>query len=463
MSLSQSVHGCLEASIGALGLPQASLDVNLATLEPRLAALRKAYAKSTLPILRVPEWRDDIAAARDALHKLTQGARTLVFFGTGGSSLGGQTLAQLGGWGIPGDDKHGSESRPRTRFYDNLDARTLELSLAGLDLKTSRFVVISKSGGTPETLVQVTSSIDAVRQAGLAERIPELFLAVTEPATKGAKNGLRALCEAFSIPTLNHDPNIGGRFSGLTNVGLLAALARGLDAMALREGAQSVITSMLNAKSAGQFAPAIGAGVAVGLAKERGVRANVMLPYSDRLSRFAAWYVQLWGESLGKHGKGTTPVAALGPVDQHSQLQLYLDGAPQHFITVIREQCEGVGPRIAPDLAKAAGADYLAGHAAGDLVAAQQRAIPEALIAAGRPVRTIDLDRLDEWALGALMMHFMLETILAAHLLGVDPFDQPAVESGKILTRRYLAGEQAGAPDGHTSAAAESRQPHRRG
>ena len=382
MSLSQSVHGCLEASIGALGLPQASLDVNLATLEPRLAALRKAYAKSTLPILRVPEWRDDIAAARDALHKLTQGARTLVFFGTGGSSLGGQTLAQLGGWGIPGDDKHGSESRPRTRFYDNLDARTLELSLAGLDLKTSRFVVISKSGGTPETLVQVTSAIDAVRQAGLAERIPELFLAVTEPATKGAKNGLRALCEAFSIPTLDHDPNIGGRFSGLTNVGLLPALARGLDAMALREGAQSVITSMLNAKSAGQFAPAIGAGVAVGLAKERGVRANVMLPYSDRLSRFAAWYVQLWGESLGKDGEGTTPVAALGPVDQHSQLQLYLDGAPQHFITVIREQCEGVGPRIAPDLAKAAGADYLAGHAAGDLVAAQQRAIPEALIAA---------------------------------------------------------------------------------
>jgi glucose-6-phosphate isomerase len=297
----------------------------------------------------------------------------------------------------------------------------------------------------------------------LAERIPELFLAVTEPKTQGSNNGLRALCEAFSIPTLDHDPNIGGRFSGLTNVGLLPALARGLDAEALREGAQSVITSMLNAKRAGDFAPAIGAGVAVGLAKERGVRANVMLPYSDRLARFAAWYVQLWGESLGKQGEGTTPVAALGPVDQHSQLQLYLDGAPQHFITVIREQCEGRGPRVAPDLAKAAGADYLAGHAAGDLVAAQQRAIPEALIAAGRPVRTIDLDRLDERALGALMMHFMLETILAAHLLGVDPFDQPAVESGKILTRRYLAGGQAGAQDGHTSAAAESRQPHRRG
>ena len=95
-------------------------------------------------------------------------------------------------------------------------------------------------------------------------------------------------------------------------------------------------------------------------------------------------------------------------------------------------------PRVTSDLAKLARADYLAGHAAGDLVAAQQRAIPEAVIAARRPVRTIDLERLDERALGALMMHFMLEAILAGHLLGVDPFDQPAVESGKIITRRYL-------------------------
>ena len=197
MAPSQSVQGCLEATIGGLGLPQATLDANLAKLEPRLASLREAYATSTLPLLRVPKWRDDIEAARDALQKLAHGARTLVFFGTGGSSLGGQTLAQLGGWGIPGDDKHGSEARPRTRFYDNLDARTLELSLAGLDLKTSRFIVISKSGGTPETIVQVTSALDAVRKAGLEDRIPELFLAVTEPAAPGKTNGLRALMRGF--------------------------------------------------------------------------------------------------------------------------------------------------------------------------------------------------------------------------------------------------------------------------
>jgi glucose-6-phosphate isomerase len=438
MVLSQSVEGCLEAKIGKAGLTRAALDRVLARLQPRLESLREDYASGTLPLLRVPEWRDDIDAARAALAALTKDARTLVFFGTGGSSLGGQTLAQLGGWGIPGDDGNGGQrERPRTRFYDNLDPRTLERALASMDLATTRFVVVSKSGNTPETLVQLIAAIEAVRAAGLGSRVPDLFLGLTEPGS-AATNGLRDLCEALSIPTLPHEPKIGGRFSCLTNVGLLPALARNLDVEALRDGAGSVVKALVDARAPQYFAPAVGAAVGIGLAEERGVKVSVMLPYSDRLSRFAAWYVQLWGESLGKNGEGTTPVAALGPVDQHSQLQLYLDGAPQHFITVVRENCAGSGPSVAPDLAKIARAEYLSGHTAGDLVAAQQKAIPEALLAAGRPMRTIDLERLDERALGALLMHFMLETVLAGHLLGVDPFDQPAVESGKIITRRYL-------------------------
>jgi glucose-6-phosphate isomerase len=438
MPLLQSVEGCLEACIGASGLSQAELARYLDRLQPRLDSLRDAYATGALPLLRVPERRDDIQPAREALTTLSKDAETLVFFGTGGSSLGGQTLAQLGGWGIPGDDGNGGQrGRPRVRFYDNLDARTLERALGRLDLATTRFVVISKSGNTPETLIQIIAAIEAVRAAGLGKRIPELFLGLTEPRSK-ASNGLRDLCESLAIPTLPHDPGIGGRFSGLTNVGLLPALARGLDVEALRKGAHSVVEGLLTVTTPKDFTPALGAAIAIGLAKERGVKVSVMLPYSDRLARFAAWYVQIWGESLGKKGEGTTPVAALGPVDQHSQLQLYLDGAPQHVITVVREARSGTGPLVSADLAKIAHAGYLAGHTAGDLVAAQQKAIPEALIAAGRPVRTIDVDQLDEAALGALMMHFMLETILAGHLLGVDPFDQPAVESGKIITRRYL-------------------------
>jgi glucose-6-phosphate isomerase len=463
MPSSQSVAGCLEASIGGAGLSQAALDHYLARLAPRIASLREAHAQGTLPLLRVPKHREDIAPARAALDRLVEGASTLVFFGTGGSSLGGQTLAQLGGWDIPGDNGNGGGTHRRTRFYDNLDPRTLDRALTGLDLASTGFIVTSKSGNTPETLVQAIAALDAARAAGLAARIPDLFLAVTEPKAQGKTNGLRDLCEAFAIPTLPHDPGIGGRYAALTNVGLLPALARGLDVEALREGAQSVITALLEAKHPADLAPAIGAAVAIGLAKERGVRASVMLPYSDRLAHFSAWYVQLWSESLGKQGEGTTPVAALGPVDQHSQLQLYLDGAPQHLITVVRTDCAGSGPRVAPDLAALASANELAGRTAGDLVAAQQRAIPETLVAAGRPVRTIDLGRLDERALGALLMHFMLETILAGALLGVDPFDQPAVESGKLLTRRYLAGGAREERDGHPPAAADAGQPHRRG
>ena len=165
-----------------------------------------------------------------------------------------------------------------------------------------------------------------------------------------------------------------------------------------------------------------------------------MMAYADRLDRFTKWYVQLWAESLGKDGKGTTPIAALGPVDQHSQLQLYIAGPRDKLFTIITVGAAGRGPRIDAELAKLAGEPGLGGKTIGDLVAAQGRATAETLAKNGCPVRTIHSTQLDEAALGELLMHFMLETIIAAHLLGVDPFDQPAVEEGKVLAKQYLAG-----------------------
>jgi glucose-6-phosphate isomerase len=224
---------------------------------------------------------------------------------------------------------------------------------------------------------------------------------------------------------------------------LLPALARGLDVAAFRAGGREVVEKLTSATMPEEHPAAIGAAVAIGLAKDLGVTNSVMMPYSDRLERFSAWYVQLWAESLGKRGEGTTPLATLCPVDQHSQLQLFMDGPPVHFMTVLRvaaAEGEDNGLQITPALAAEAGAPYLAGRTIGDLVQAQQKAIVDALGEANRPVRTIDIPRLDERALGALMMHFFIETILAADLLSVDPFDQPAVEIGKRLTRQYLAG-----------------------
>ena len=164
------------------------------------------------------------------------------------------------------------------------------------------------------------------------------------------------------------------------------------------------------------------------------------MPYIDRLINFGLWFRQLWAESLGKDGKGTTPVNALGVVDQHSQLQLYLAGPRDKMFTLMMLNCGGVGPVVDPNLAADKELAYLAGKTIGDLMDAEQRATAQSLVSNNRPTRKFLLNTLDEEVMGALMMHFMLETIIAAHLLDVDPFSQPAVEEGKSLTREYLAG-----------------------
>src|SRR4029079_12764397 len=132
-------------------------------------------------------------------------------------------------------------------------------------------------------------------------------------------------------------------------------------------------------------------------------------------------------------------IGALGPVDQHSQLQLYIAGPRDKLFTIITASPAARGPRMTAGLARLAGEPDFAGKAIGDLVAAQARATAETLAKNGCPVRTIHIEKLDERTLGELLMHFMLETIIAARLIGVDPFDQPAVEEGKVLAKTYLA------------------------
>ena len=144
------------------------------------------------------------------------------------------------------------------------------------------------------------------------------------------------------------------------------------------------------------------------------------------------------GPKASARPAGARPRSALGPVDQHSQLQLFIAGPRDKLFTVITVAAAGRGPRLDAGLAAEAGEPGFGAKSIGDLVAAQGRATAETLAKNGCPVRTIRLDRLDESSLGELLMHFMLETIIAAHLLGIDPFDQPAVEEGKVLAKRYL-------------------------
>jgi glucose-6-phosphate isomerase len=396
--------------------------------------IRARHADGGLPLLRLPTQRDDLAGIKAAGQRLAAGATDIVLLGTGGSSLGGQALVQLADYKVEGAGA--LRSGPRLHFMDNLDPDTYGTLLAKLPLATARFIAISKSGSTGETLMQTTAALAAVKNAGLASRIPELFFGLTEPAKGNARNGLRALCDAYKIAVLDHDPGVGGRFSVLTNVGLLPAGILGLDIAAVRAGAAAALAPILEKRAPADVPSALGAAMSVAAGKP----ITVMMAYADRLERFTRWYVQLWAESLGKDGNGTAPLAALGPVDQHSQLQLFNAGPRDKLFTVVTTGTAGRGPRIEADLARLAGEPDFAGKTIGDLVAAQGRATAETLAKNGCPVRTMHLAQLDENSLGELLMHFMLETIIAAQLIGVDAFDQPAVEEGKVLAKTYLTG-----------------------
>jgi glucose-6-phosphate isomerase len=402
----------------------------LARTAPALEKLRKQHAEGALALLRLPERRDDIATILGYAALLRDGSSDVVFLGTGGSSLGGQTLAQLAGYAVPG---FSALRGPRLHFLDNLDVETLGALLTQWPLKSTRFVTVSKSGGTAETLMQSMVVLAALKGARLDPH--DHVLGLTEPAQAGKRNGLRDLLAAHSIRLLDHDPGIGGRYSVLSNVGLLPAAVCGLDINAIRAGATAALSPVLSGKPPAEVPAAVGAACAVSAGKP----IAVLMAYADRLERFSRWYVQLWAESLGKDGKGTTPVAALGPVDQHSQLQLFIGGPRDKLFTILTAGAAGRGPRVDAELAKRAGAAELAGKTIGDLVAAEGRATAETLIRNGCPVRTMHVEQLDEASLGGLLMHFMLETIIAAHLIGVDPFDQPAVEEGKVLAKQYLS------------------------
>jgi glucose-6-phosphate isomerase len=419
MPYRQIIHACFADAIGDGGVSKTEFEGVRSAARSAVERLVADCRAEALPILGLPDRREDLAALVPIADRFRLFSDVLIL-GTGGSSLGARTLAALG-----------DGAGPALHFLENVDPGPIEVTLARLDPKTTGLLAISKSGGTLETLAQTLAVLEWLLAAGASPG--ERGVAITEPAD----NPLRRLAARHGIPVLDHDPDIAGRFSVLSPVGMLPAMIAGLDAAAAREGAAEVLRAT---RSAGLKAPAVeGAALSVALARHRGVSVTVMMPYIERLGVFAAWYRQLWAESLGKSGQGTTPVQAIGTVDQHSQLQLYLDGPADKLITVVTCPAAGQGPILDAALADDPELAYLGGHAMGDLLDASASATIETLARRGRPVREIRLEALDMRRLGALLMHFMLETVVAAHLLDVDPFDQPAVDEGKILARARLA------------------------
>jgi glucose-6-phosphate isomerase len=382
----------------------------------------------------------DAALLKQALDFATQARRRyddVVILGIGGSALGPialRTALRPSAWNMLSAEARGGF--PRLQVLDNVDPETIAALLERLDLSRTLFIVTSKSGGTAETMSQYMIVDDHVAKAGL--KPADHFVFVTDP-TQGA---LRPLAAQRGIPALDIPPNVGGRFSVLTPVGTLPAALIGIEISDLLAGAADVAgrcsTGELARNPAGVFA------TLQWLADTRyGKTINVLMPYSDPLRDFSAWLVQLWAESMGKQlpdgsSMGLTPLAALGATDQHSQVQLFMEGPKNKTVTFFAVTDRAVDITIPKSFREVKELGYLGGHSLGELMDVEQRATAGALAKRGRPNLTIHIDRVDAHHVGGLMMLFELATAYAGQLYGIDAFNQPGVELGKQFAYALL-------------------------
>lgn len=425
--LKLDVNFATDAHVGANGLSRADFDAIAPKVKAAHETVFAARKAGKLPYLDLPTDKAATEAATKLGDELARFENFLVL-GIGGSSLGAKALFtalchpfhNL----IPASAR---KSRPRVFFPDNSDASTFAALLDAIDLKNTAIAAITKSGGTAETWAQLLYVREKLKDAGKNQ-----IVAVTDP-DKGA---LRSASKTEGWRTLPVPPGVGGRFSVFTAVGLLPAAVAGIDVDALLAGAADMVrrcdTPELSKNPAAMLAS-----ILYLLDTKKGRRINVFMPYADALRETADWYVQLWAESLGKStGIGPTPIRAVGATDQHSMLQLLMEGPQDKATVFVAVEQPKRDLTIPKDTPKEPDVSYLGGHTFHTLLSAEQRATAAALAKNGRPSVTLKLPTLDAHSVGQLMMLLEIATSFGGELYGVNPYDQPGVEAGK----RYTCG-----------------------
>ena len=350
--------------------------------------------------------------------------RTVIQVGIGGSALGSLMLQKA----LAFEDNPSG----KRRFFvvDNVDPRDLRKLENSVDPESSLLVVISKSGGTAETMANFLWLFALFEEKLGRKEALRRVVVLTDPQSGILREFVKETgCASLPIPT-----SVGGRFSVLSPVGLFGAALLNIPLKELLRGAE-VMRSHIESSSGIKENSAWLWSVLSHLHEKKGRNISVLMPYADGLEDFAEWFAQLWGESLGKIGMGSTPVRALGAIDQHSQVQLYAEGPDDKFYTLIAvkkhpKDCFIPHPP-GNSLEKLA---YLEGHSLGEMLYAEAQATASALVEKKRPLFWLEIPVIDAFRLGGLIFFFEYATALRGMLMKINPFDQPGVEQGKLHT-----------------------------
>ena len=369
-----------------------------------------------IPSLNIVSDENLLEETKKISHQFREKKEKIIIFGTGGSNLGARALNNII-----------LNNNISLEFYDNIDPINFEKNFQNINFDTTGFLVISKSGTTPETL----SQFSCIYQKSIELSKVKEFCSNTLIITEFKESPLYRIAKDNNCLLLEHHKDIGGRYSIFSNVGIVPAIISGLNINELFNGASEVIYNINKYKpyDLGRY-----------LTQKENLKFtnNVLMTYSDSLYFFGKWYLQLWAESIGKKNKGITAIHSVGTTDQHSQLQLYLDGPKDKYFTFITTDHSNKGMKINNEIFKNTSINYFQDKTMGDLMQAEQLATIETFKLNNFSFREIYLPKIDEKNLGKLISFSIIETIASCIYLDVDPFDQPAVEQGKKLTKTYL-------------------------
>jgi len=355
------------------------------------------------------------------VYKKFQSKKYFIHIGIGGSALGPEMLIKaLGG-----------KSDVEFTFLNNIDPDDFHHRLRKVNLKECLIYVVSKSGTTAETVAAMSVMVQLLKTEGILENeFHNYFVFCTDPV----KGDLRKIAKIWNIETLNIPSNIGGRYSVLTPVAFLPILFAGINADQLLEGART-IQNKLSSKTEGEDFYSLANWIKQ--LHDLGVQQTVMMPYSSQLKEFSSWFVQLWAESLGKDGKGLTPIPAYGATDQHSQMQLFMEG-PNDKVLFLIEVEKFTHDYPLENSVPSDSFKLLSPFTLGTLLKAEFEGTLQALSENKRHVVHFSIPQVSEASIGQLILFAECLTTLVGNMLKIDPFNQPGVEAGKKYANEWL-------------------------